>query len=512
MEMKIGAFGRPTSMSPGRWRQVGLALPAIAAVVLFVILNRKVLGQPPYYDEIWKLDLIVPGNTVARYFAHDTAIPIGWVYLNKILLFFTPDNFGVARTFSLVWFALAMVLLVRALTSASRIDWNVIAGAAFLATCLPIQSVIRNFNQYPFEIFYSIAMISIALRPSDDTRWRPVGLAFIAVGPFFAIASAFFLPGVLLYMLWNSPNRRAQIEVIIAGAGAATASALIYFLWYRPMVTGPGLPVVEYWQDYVVRGDIRKFLAALARFPSEFRGSLTGSMPPPGWRGAVESFPLVALAAYGFFRLWRDHRRPAILMASGVITALMMSLLLTWPLVFFGESRVNLGWTWILYLSLGFGAAAIVSSLLPAKLVAPVVVIMLVGAIWLGPTWRRYDSDDVPFRDLHKDIANILLQPGKDQVIVQLHYMAHFYPDFAMAVRRADSFGLIREKRNDPRFLAELPEKLAAYPNAKTVWIVAPFHRGPEIWMEIERFALPGYVRTLRYHGLGSMIMKYVRP
>ena len=118
-------------------RAAACLLPAVAVLGLYAYLNWNVIGQPPYYDEMWKLDLVVPHGTVERYFTHDTPIPIGWLYLNKALLFFTPDNFAVIRSFGPLWVALAMALLVWRLSPASHIHWPVVAGATFLATCLP---------------------------------------------------------------------------------------------------------------------------------------------------------------------------------------------------------------------------------------------------------------------------------------------------------------------------------------------------------------------------------------
>jgi hypothetical protein len=201
----MGQMLRAMLTSVGTRRWAACLLPAVGGLTLFAYLNWNVVGQAPYYDEMWKLDLVVPSGTVARYFSNDTPIPIGWLFLNKALLFFTPDNFAVARSFGPIWVAVATALLVWNLSKTSGVNWAFVAGATFLATCLPMHSIIRNFNQYSFEVFYSVAMVCLALRPIQNPKRRLAALLFVAIAPLFTISSMFFLPGVFAALLWNCP-------------------------------------------------------------------------------------------------------------------------------------------------------------------------------------------------------------------------------------------------------------------------------------------------------------------
>jgi hypothetical protein len=197
------------------------------------------------------------------------------------------------------------------------------------------------------------------------------------------------------------------------------------------------------------------------------------------------------------------------LTAAGVMTALTASLVVTWPLVFAGEVRVNLGWIWVFYVFLGIGVAAVILAIVGQKYAPAVILATLVGAIVLGPTFRRYEPDTVPFRPLYHDIAGILANAGGNQVIVQFHFMAHFYPDFQIGIKRQGASQLVSEMRTDPTFVEQLPKRLSAYTGAKTIWIVYPYERGPDLWEKVDKLVIPGFVRTSSHRELDSVILKF---
>jgi hypothetical protein len=497
---------------------VTFALPAAVVLSVALYTNWDVLNQPPYYDEMWRMNLITARDTFAQLLAFDTPIPVAWLYLNKALLFATPEGFGLARTLSTLWLAIAASLLAWTLSDDTR-DWNFIAGALLMATCTAIQWVTRHINQYSFEVLYSVAIVAISMMPLDSTRHRLVALTVLILTPLATITSTFFIPGALLVMFLRARTRRVRLELIATGYVIVILSLAIYVFVYRPIILQHGAGI-EYWSDRLVTRDPAKYIAALTALPRQIAISILGDLPNDATSRAVVIAIVLFLIGLGLSKVWQRSHAAALTMACAAVIALAIPFIVTWPLELWqdgvgDERRVHLGWSWLLYFCFGVGIATALSRMLqPAYSAAGVCAILLVILVH-SKSFVRHSPDRVAFRELYKDISAVLSEPKPPQMVVSFHFMARCYLEFLTGLKKRDNMVLAIEPRvpeeMNNRFLSEIMKILKEHPEVQRIAMFYPFERGPKFWDErVKDFSLPGFARRER-RTEGSNVVRFER-
>jgi hypothetical protein len=306
-----GRIDRPVRVLKGSWQMHNKELQFLglaAFATLFLTLNWNVLSQPPYFDEMWKIDFIASSRTIERYFTHNTPIPIGWLYLAKPLVWLAGDNFALMRIATAIWLPLGSILLIYALqdkTPEAPSDLQI--GASLLGLFTPIQLTIRSFSQYGFEIFCSLLLIVLTLRAVSLSRHRlPAGgLTFVVMLPALSLSTVFLLPGFFITLFVMAQNKISRI-VVAAVAVATTVSALIvYFMFYRPVLSSnPNNDLSLFWADYIVQGDPFRLLARLLDMPMELAQSLTPTLLLP----TGSEYLIVCATGFGLLRIWYEQR------------------------------------------------------------------------------------------------------------------------------------------------------------------------------------------------------------
>jgi hypothetical protein len=489
-------------------------LPAAVTLGLVFYLNWNVLSQPPFFDEMWRMNLIATQHTIAKLLASDTPVPIGWLYLNKATFFAIPDSFGLARILCAIWLAFAASLLVRTICN-ERPDWRVFAGAVFMATCAAIQGVTRNINQYSFELLYSAAIVAISTLQLDSLQRRLIAFTILALTPLAATTSAFFLPGALLVLFVRAPTRRIQYEITAAGFVSIALAIVIYVFVYQPMLTENGRGVIGYWANVIVKGDPRKYVAVLSSLPWQITTSILGPLPNSSILHALIIALTLSLIGLGFLTIWQRSRPAALTMACAAAVALVFPLVVMWPLELFGWGRrINIGWAWMLYFCFGIGLATAFTLMLRPAYSAIAACIILLLILAHTNSFAQYSPDRAAFRNLYRDISAALSAPKPPQMIVQFHFMARCYAEFLIRLKARGDLLLVAEPDRpeaiDETFLSEVRRQVEQHPEVQRISMFYPFDRGPEFWGLVQDFSLDGFARNKR-HALGSNVLEFTR-
>src|SRR5207245_600006 len=116
---------------------------ASAALLFFGCLVGPRLGQldeVPFFDEMWRLDLIHSRHVLAtsKLIVNTTAVPYGWIYANKALIALFGNSLALLRLTGLVFWALALVVLLLAFVRVAAVGSRLrrwLVTVAVVATC-----------------------------------------------------------------------------------------------------------------------------------------------------------------------------------------------------------------------------------------------------------------------------------------------------------------------------------------------------------------------------------------
>jgi hypothetical protein len=194
---------------------------------------------------------------------------------------------------------------------------------------------------------------------------------------------------------------------------------------------------------------------------------------------------------------------------SGCVAAAIAALLVPWPLAFNETARVNLGWIWVFYYFLAVGLAHLVRRVLPGHFRTGALVFGIL-AFGLIPLVRPFGKDDVAFRNLYEDMKLVKNDPaGEGKVlIVQAHFMAHYYPDFSLARVDPTKYVIFGEERGGNVFEGLL-SRIEDLPEVRTVWLIVPFEAGAESWARAQAIDIPTFRLVNHIHGKSSEMLQF---
>ena len=215
------------------------------------------------------------------------------------------------------------------------------------------------FKQYPYEVFFSLALLYGAERviARGNLRDRLLFAATSVGGVLFATPLVHLYPAVFCVLLWNEWKRSKRFPAYSFGVACAALAVSIadYWIFLKPdNMSG----LANYWEASLVSGG--SVVAAQLRL-----ADLTFEMfrqflyHPSGALGGLFYKPIAALflilAVVGCVRLLKERRpRFVVYTVAPLLILAAYSLIKLWP---FGANRVNLFYFPLLMIAAAVGAS-----------------------------------------------------------------------------------------------------------------------------------------------------------
>jgi hypothetical protein len=238
------------------------------------------------------------------------------------------------------------------------------------------------FKQYPYEVFFGLALIYGAERviTRGNLRDRLLFAATSVAGVFFATPLVHFYPVVFCVLIWNEWKRSKRFPAYSFGVACASLAASLadYWIFLKPE-NSSGL--TNYWAEaFVPGGSALSALPRLAGLTFEiFRQFL---YHPSGVLGRLFYRPIAALflilAVVGCVRLLKERRPRFVIYAVAPLLILAAySVIKLWP---FGASRVNLFYFPLLMIVAAIGASFLWERMRAVRGAGPVAAALLAVA------------------------------------------------------------------------------------------------------------------------------------
>ena len=489
-------------------------------VIIYVYLMRHYIASPPFYDEIWKLDVVTSASPLQRSASYGV-LPLAWAYLMKLLLWLLPEQLYVSRALAAMWIVPAIILtpfcFMRVEQTGHR-NLVFVSGAVFIGLANPVQSVLTYFNPYVFEVCYSVLLLVFC------ARWgqlNPMGkggcLALLAATAFCGLSPLFYLPALYLMLLLRAVGWRWQVG-IGCSALISLGLAIGLILGYNGPKTTNMAYLRSFWGPEIVQGSPAQLLKAVEAFPNKLAGSLLPMRLVPVSAHADDhgvTWLLGGLVLLGVLTMWRTDKPMTCCVLSASAVACVLAFLTPWPLTFATPlNRVNLAWLWPWYFAFGIGVARAMESLF-SSLGRGTNVALIAALVAVSPMLTPYTAPDDPDREMFTDIADIVhpTEPGLN-MIFPAHYSTVPYANYLLANRWPDRFFVIPIDPQTPAatYLEGIPIHLAAREEVRAAWIIVPhFMFKDPIMRELEVMSLPGFRLAKVTETRNSRIWKYAR-
>ena len=494
------------------WRSRAPLGVASAALLFFACLVGPRLGQlddVPFFDEMWRLDLIHSSHVLAtsKLIANTTAVPYGWIYVNKALIAVFGNSLPLLRLAGLVFWTLALVVLlltlVRVAAVGSRVRRRlvtvaVVATCATLAVTGSVTELTGYANNYVFDVLFA-ALLLYASTELDRSRWAfPALLAIIATMPLFALPALVFVPAAIARAVWWARKVGRPALALLAGASVVSAvtAAAVYVALYRPVVGRPASTafLADWWRfDRLQSGSGGPLL--LGRTASVIRSAV---LPDGAGIGlSVLSVVLWTSFVYGVLVLSRRWPWYGVFLASGWVGILLLGATTGAPVT---PVRVTVGFYFLVLATVIFGffaGVAFMTELLGrgrGRLV-PFVAI----AVWvLAFMWPRLTTPGRLF-SLVREFDVVAASRATANLVIAYHFLAQPYADDRLINGSPPGRFIVMAERHDDRSLYGPLDELVAtkLPHGGAVWCVIPYALGPVDSNRACRFSLtPRLVRS----------------
>jgi hypothetical protein len=384
-------------------------------------------------------------------------------------------------------FALGSLILIFLLTRRIAGRTAAVLALFFLAFQPEYIQFDSTFKQYPYEVFFVLALICGAERVM--TRGRPrdrILFAAIAVaGMLFATPLVHVYPAVFCVLLWNEwkSSKRFPLYSFGVACAALAASITVYLVFLK--VRDPG-GLTAFWQEGFVSGQpVVSAFSHLAGLTFEiFRTHL---YHPSGILGRTLYRPIaalfLALTLAGCIRYLKERKfRFAAYTISPLVILAAYSCVNLWP---FGANRVNLFYFPILMIAAAAGASFLWERLRAVRGAGPAAAALL-GAAFLiiYPPVRRARGFVYGRDQLRTPIKRLLAcyLPGdvvltRDTTHVIFIYYSRYYAPFRVYRQEISVFdvyhpwaGLLYRRRIPPAEIeAEIQKHFRTHDR---VWVV----------------------------------------
>lgn len=481
---------------------VPVLLVAAAAVIALTQAGSRALRVEPYFDEMWRIDMIRTAHPFDHILPGVTPLPPGWVYLYRALGPAIGTDAGGYRVVAMLLWAASMaavfVLLrelgrpLRVSRPASTVASVTAAAAALALTVLPLATNLTGyFNQYLFDVTYAAALVTCCVLIGRRRFAFPAFLVLAAASPLFVISPLALLPGTFVaacWWAWTNDARRRLARVcalVVAGAVSAVAALVVYLGLYEGL-TNRGLE--GFWHDELLRNAGGDPLL-LGRSLDLLRvGVLGNAVAPDSAWWVVGSVALVLAFAVGVVTASRRWPWFGVVLASGWATTVVGAAVTTGPVT---PVRVTLGFYWLIYVTIALGCfhgIAWLVGAMRAPAVAQVVAVAFVLVVVMVASWPHHEgaTGDTFAQGLLHDLDVVADSPTHDNLVLTYHYMANVYTHDRLANRGSPDRDYVLVGRTtpddarlfDPARVDALVNR--ALPDGGTLWCVIPYAAGPE--------------------------------
>lgn len=318
----------------------------VAATAVFIIAWHA--DRSLWNDEVWFIDAAMePTLAQSLTQAIDSRLSIspGYLALSRLTVSWAQDRPWVCRIPPAL-FGLGLLTCVGHILG--RLAGNRAVGYAMvlaILACPLIQRYLTEAKQYMSEASLAIGLILIADwwvrsgRLLAGVVWLVTALAavFLSFSAWFAVAGS----GIVLGIYWlKNKDWVRMLQIAGFSSVAATAAAVIYVFYSRPIASRQGDEFASYWSD--------RYLPLDASWPFH-AWQIGNTMLEKAWYlYSVPTGILLIVAAVGWL-LWRRQMPIAAWAAFATTTVTAAaSTLQIWPL----EARINLPLLAIIHLSL----------------------------------------------------------------------------------------------------------------------------------------------------------------
>jgi len=385
-------------------------------------------------DEAWRA-MIISGNGAAR---SPATVPPMTLLLPRLAI----RLFGNTETaLRLPGFCFALGSFVLVYLLAQKISGRTagvlaLAWLAFQPEYIHYDTV---FKQYPYEVFFALALLYSAERllSRGNGRDRLLFAATAVAGVFFATALVHLYPAVFIVLLWNEWRKSKKFPVFSFGIACAALAASIADYWFILRIENmSGLDV--YWGDAFVSGE--SMLASLSRLAGMtfeiFRQYLyhpSGILGDRLYRPIAALFGILALVGCIHWIRERKIRWVAYTVSPLLILA-AYSFIKLWP---FGPNRVNLFYFPLLMIAAAAGASFLLGRLRSVGGIGSAAAVLMTAALIVPCVPTRNVREYISGVDeLRRPIGRLLAQyrPG-DAVLTRdntnrifLYYSKYYAP------------------------------------------------------------------------------------
>jgi len=500
---------------------VFLVLTCFGLACLYAHMMRSVLAALPFYDEMWKLDVITAPSILARIQTLPTPLAPGWAWLTWLLLrLIGGEPVLVARCLSAIWILPAILLLQGSLAAAEESKKQrvmLLCGAAFIGFCRPMQSALSYLNPYVFEVCSSVAIVVLSARwTSLGAKGRTATLVLLAATPVFSFSPMFFLPAAYATLLLRSPNGRWRLAAGLS-LFACVALAAVLVLRVYGTTKAPNLSALQdFWGADMVQHSPATLLRVLRNFPIELSKSLLPVQLVPVADKAASALAAVVFgfALLGIFVLWQTSRHWTVCLFSASAIACVAAYLQPWPLAFaIPLNRINLAPLWPWYFAFAIGVARLIEPLFGRLRRFPILPFLAVIAA-LSPSFTPYPPPDDPDREIFTAIRDHMANNGAGKnLVIPLHYSTVPYANYLLVNRLPDHFKVIDISPRTPAFqrLKELPLIVSQNSPTDAVWIIIPhFFRSETMKSDLDNLVLTGFQLHQTFSSSGCDIREYL--
>ena len=480
----------------------------VAFFAVFFFISYRCLLQPPFFDEMWKMDVAFSPKNLDLHDRNTTPIAIGWLFIQTILFTFAGDNVAIARVETAAWAAAAAGIAGLCYLEPTKKASYLAMGAAFgVALALPVQVVVKDYNPYGFDMFYASVLVAVAClwnRLSSSRRF--VGLCALTATPLFSIGALFFIPCTALALVWQARRDRWRYAIILATVSATALTIVVQEVFYKPVMSSSTL--TNWWAQFIVNASPNRYVDRVVALPRELAQSMQPFLLLPAeplW------LALVALSIIGFACLWRANRFAFLVQIGAIVTVCVAAFFIPWPLLttkYMG--RMNLAWTWIVYASVGAGLAQTLSYVrrfvsIPDRLAVPLLFILLF------PLQAPLAVGGVsPFRQLYDDLKTIPLEADGTQIVASAHPLSWWYADFYFTRTRPDTFVVVAEK-SDEDFNNAIIRAVREHPKTHDLWLILPFEALQAAVDRARALHVPGFSKVSSQRLQEAEIWRYQR-
>jgi len=490
---------RLRDLGPHAQTAIAAAGVGVLTFVIGIAQRRGTLRLEPFFDEMWRIDLVRAADPYEHALPGVTPIPPGWLNGIRVIEPLLGTSAVAYRLVALALFAVgaaALVVLLREWCRPLRpspgsdaVALSTAAAAAVSFTVFAAFTELTYFSQYLFEVGYAVVLTLCCVLIGRHRLAFSLFLVLAAGSPLFVLAPVALLPPLFVVATWwavtADAGRRARRLLALACAGivGALIATGLFAGVYSGMSDSRGLQA--FWVNETLPGAHGDPLLVWRTVGHVGTGVFGIGTVTSVW-AVVAAALLIGSFAVGAVTITRRWAWYPLLIGCGWVTMYLAALVSHGPVT---PVRVTLGFYWIVYATIALGAFYALAWLLRRAgarvgvqigVIAALLVVVIVGL------WPAHSTaDDSPFaRGLLSDLERVAVSQTRANLVLSYHYMSHVYTHDRF-VNRAPSEReyVVRGQRGprDQRLFDDVDALVRRYlPEGGTLWCVIPYALGPE--------------------------------